>query len=150
MSIHLLFNEPLITHSWSELESFYDLASHHSIMFRYLGHSRFHITISRITCTIKLGKCYLAKRLQPAELGIMGNKFVISQKKKFGGFLKLDLLITNPQVVIFFVLFIKFKFDMLVPNVMNESIWNIGTAQWLVYGTIDLVQQLYFVSNNDM
>lgn len=52
----------------------------------------------------------------------MGNKFVISQKKKFGGFLKLDLLITNPQVVIFFVLFIKFKFDMLVPNVMNEWI----------------------------
>lgn len=80
----------------------------------------------------------------------MGNKFVISQKKNFGGFLKLDLLITNPQVVIFFVLFIKFKFDMLVPNVMNEWIWNIGTAQWLVYGTIDLVQQLYFVSNNDM
>ena len=79
VSVNLIGEQPFMTQDWFELRIFYNLTWDQSIMFRYVIHSRFHITIYRDPLCAVRRPTHAAERFQCASFFASINKFFMAE-----------------------------------------------------------------------
>lgn len=79
VSVNLIGEQLFMTRNWFELRMFYNFINDQSIMFRYVGHSRFHIIICRNPFFTLLTPSHPTKKLQCASLVASRNKILMAK-----------------------------------------------------------------------